>query len=66
MAQGDEWRLPGLGKFFCEELPDRRQTKEGSRRSLDLWQSAVEPKKKIKFDFVPFKPILQAVDEEGE
>jgi hypothetical protein len=66
MAQGEEWRLPGMGKFFCEDLPDRHKTKDGSFRSLDEWEAAPQPKKKIKFEFVPFRPILSAVEEEGE
>lgn len=66
MAQGDEWRLPGLGKFYCTELPDRKSSKEGAHRSLDSWQADSGPRKKIIFDFVPFRPTLTAVEEEDK
>jgi hypothetical protein len=65
MAQGDEWRLPGLGKFFCTALPERRRDKDGiDRRDLDLHEADPLPKKKVECKFSPFKPTLVAVEEE--
>lgn len=65
MAQGDEWRLPGLGKLFCTDLPERRKDQDGvEKRDLDLYEAAPLPKKKIECKFASFKPILSAVEEE--
>ena len=65
MAQGDEWRLPGLGKLFCVTLPDRRKGRDGTeRRDLDLHEEAPPPKKKVECKFASFKPVLAAVEDE--
>lgn len=55
IANGDEWRLPGLGKFYCVELPDRTRNAEGRMvRTL-------EGKKKVKCKFASFKSATEGV-----
>lgn len=56
IAVGDEWRLPGLGKFYCQELPSRNSAGE---RTLDNTSG-----KKVKCKFTPFKSAVDAVNEE--
>lgn len=58
IAQGDEWRLPGLGKLFCTELPERTPGPDGRMvRTLD-------GKKKVKCKFASFKSATEGVKEE--
>lgn len=63
MAQGDEWRFPGLGKMYCTTLPPRVHDGAGkSHRSLD----ACTDKLRAKCEFSPFRPVLEAVAMEDE
>lgn len=62
IAQGDEWRLPGLGKFYLTDLPPRTQTADG-RMVRDL---NAHPRQKIKCKFSAFKSATQAVTDERE
>jgi hypothetical protein len=65
IAQGDEWRLPGLGKFYCQELPPRVPDESGKlKRSMDAWED--DPKKKIRCKFTTFKSATDAVNEDEE
>lgn len=65
LASGDEFRLPGLGKLYCTDIPDRVELPNGTKvRDLDAWQAAQGPKKKIRCKFSPFKSCLDAAVEE--
>lgn len=65
IAQGDEWRLPGLGKVYCSELPPRTLDSTGRLvRDLDSWETAPAPKKKVRCKFSAFKSALEATSDE--
>lgn len=67
LSQGDEWRLPGLGKFFCTELPPRVAIQDGMQaRSLDAWAPLPDAKKKVRIKWSSFKSALRAVEDEDQ
>lgn len=63
MARGDEWRLPGLGKLYCVDLPPRAPGARGvGSRDLD-----VITEHKVMCAFTAFRATLEAaLDEDGE
>jgi nucleoid DNA-binding protein len=66
IQEGDTWRLPGLGKFFCVDLPatqhlDRFKLAEGKRVMHDL-----PPRKRVKFKFQPYSSANEQVSDEIE
>lgn len=64
MAEGDEWRLPGLGKLYCTELAPRTPDPITGdlRRTLDAFK--ITPGKRVKCKFTAFKSATQAASEE--
>jgi hypothetical protein len=63
MARGDEWRLPGLGKMYCVDLPPRQSGARGvGSRDLDALQEH-----RVTCAFAAFRSTLEAaLEEEGE
>lgn len=59
IAQGDEWRLPGLGKIYCTELPERTPGPDGR-----MIRTLYGGKKKVKCKFASFKSATESVKEE--
>lgn len=58
IEEGDEWRLPGLGKFFIEDMPSYTR-KAPFRQEGEI---TVPPKRKVRFKFVAYSSDKGKVD----